>query len=541
MTDFEGLTAARQRIAAAYDPALLRDAGHRLADLLAAHLARAEASEGAVLPWVEPAVGVLDAAAFVRGPAGGMGSGVGQGPAGSVPLPPDRPELAGQFARLVEVMLARGLNLHDPRYIGHQVPAPVPLAGLFDAVGSVTNQVMAIYEMGPWATAVEQAMVAELGAAIGWVPDTFAGAVTHGGSLANLTGLLTARNVVLGDAWEQGLAGGAPSAAAPSVAPDATFAAAGGPGPDRGAVLVAHAEAHYSVARAAGILGIGSRRVIRVGLDGRGRMDPRLLAEELTRLYRLGRPVVAVVACACATPTGAFDPLPEIAEVCGKHGVWLHVDAAHGGAAVLSERHRHLVAGLERADSVVWDAHKMLFVPGLCAFILYRDKAHRFEAFMQDAPYLFDPAAPGLAEYDSGMKTVECTKRAAAFGLWGVWSLFGRQLFADMVDVTFALGRAFYDKLEAAGDFVPLNDPECNIVVFRHVPEALRDAPEERLGDFQLELRRRIIESGDFYVVPFKRDGVGALRVTIINPLTTPAHLDALMDALRRHGRELLS
>ena len=305
-------------------------------------------------------------------------------------------------------------------------------------------------------------------------------------------------------------------------------------------VLLAHADAHYSVARAAGILGLGSRQVVRVGLDERGRMDPRRLDEELTRIRARKQPIVGVVACACATPTGAFDPLDDIADVCGRHGVWLHVDAAHGGAAVLSDRHRHLVAGLERADSVVWDAHKMLFVPGLCAFVLYRDKAYRFEAFRQDAPYLFDPAAPGLAEYDSGMKTVECTKRAAAFGLWGVWSLFGRQLFADMVDVTFALGRSFYEKLQAAGDFVPLNDPECNIVVFRHVPAALRDASPERLGDFQLELRRRIIESGDFYIVPFKRDGIGALRVTIINPLTTPAHLDGLMEALRRHGRELL-
>jgi L-2,4-diaminobutyrate decarboxylase len=269
-------------------------------------------------------------------------------------------------------------------------------------------------------------------------------------------------------------------------------------------------------------------------------MDPQRLDEALARVRAKGRPVVGVVACACATPTGAFDALNDIADVCESHGVWLHVDAAHGGAAVLSDRHRHLVAGLERADSVVWDAHKMLFVPGLCAFVLYRDRAHRFEAFRQDAPYLFDPAAPGLAEYDSGMKTVECTKRAAAFGLWGVWSLFGRQLFADMVDVTFALGRTFYEKLRAADDFIPLNDPECNIVVFRHVPAELRSASAERLGDFQLDLRRRIIESGEYYIVPFKRDGVGALRVTIINPLTTAADLDGLMDALRRHGRELL-
>ena len=449
------LAQARQRIAAAYDPCLFKAAGHQLADALAAHLSRGEHSEGPVLPWVEPPENIDDAAEFL-----------GRKEFDKCSTSED--EVADQFADLVRVMLERGLNLHDPRYIGHQVPAPVPIAGLFDAVGSVTNQVMAIYEMGPWATAVEQAMVRQLGAAIGWPPDSFAGTVTHGGSLANLTALLTARNAALGDVWERGVA-------------------CDGPRP----VLLAHADAHYSVARAAGILGLGSRQIVRVGLDEQGRMDPQRLDEELARLRDEKRPIVGVVACACATPIGAFDPLSDIADICRRHEVWLHVDAAHGGAAVLSERHRHLVAGLDRADSVAWDAHKMLFVPALCAFVFYRDKCHRFEAFRQDAPYLFDPAAPGLAEYDSGMKTVECTKRAATFGLWGVWSMFGRQLFADMVDVTFAMGRTFYEKLAASDDFEPLHEPQCNIVVFRHVPVELRDAPPERLGEFQLELRRR--------------------------------------------------
>ena len=301
----------------------------------------------------------------------------------------------------------------------------------------------------------------------------------------------------------------------------------------------AHADAHYSVARAAGILGLGSRQIVRVGLDERGRMDPRRLDEELTRLRARNQPIVAVVACACATPIGAFDPLDDIADVCRRHGVWLHVDAAHGGAAVLSDRHRHLVAGLERADSVVWDAHKMLFVPGLCAFVLYRDKAHRFEAFRQDAPYLFDPAAPGLAEYDSGMKTVECTKRAAAFGLWGVWSLFGRQLFADMVDVTFALGRTFYEKLAAADDFVPLHEPA---VQHRGLParagRAARRSARTRRATSSSSCAAASSNRATSTSCPSKRDGIGALRVTIINPLTTPAHLDRLMDALRRHGRD---
>ena len=250
---------------------------------------------------------------------------------------------------------------------------------------------------------------------------------------------------------------------------------------------------------------------------------------------------VAVAAAACATPIGAFDPLESIAEVCQKHGVWLHVDAAHGGSACFSRKHRHLVAGLDQADSVVWDAHKMLFVPGLCAFVFYRDARHRFAAFQQDAPYLFDPSAPGIAEYDSGLKTVECTKRAAAMGLWGTWSLFGPGLFEDLVDITFDLGQSFYEKLVAAPDFEPLHEPQCNIVAFRHLPDALRHAAPKQIGEFQLELRRTVIESGEFYLVPTQADGVGALRVTLINPLTTPDHLDALMDALRRHGSALLS
>jgi L-2,4-diaminobutyrate decarboxylase len=300
---------------------------------------------------------------------------------------------------------------------------------------------------------------------------------------------------------------------------------------------VVHTDAHYSVARAAGILGLGTDQVVRVGLDARRRMDVRQLDDTLRGLRAAGRPIVAAVACACSTPVGAFDPLSDVADVCRRHGVWLHVDAAHGGAACLSPRYRRLVAGLDRADSLVWDAHKMLFVPGLCAFVLYRNAAHRFQAFQQDAPYLFDPAAPGLAEFDSGLRTLECTKRAAAFGLWGLWTLCGEQLFADLVEVTFSMGRVFYEKLAATPDFVPLHEPECNIVVFRHVPAALAGAGADLLGQFQLELRRRVIESGAFYIVSTKLDGQGALRVTIINPLTTPDHLDELLDVLREAGK----
>lgn len=522
------LSAARRRISAAYDPRLIEAAGHRLADLLAEHLRSVQASESVVLNWSDPRELIEAAAATVASPLRnapplnkrGAGGGAAQTD------PPALPDLTSRFAELVQTALANGINLHDPRYVGHQVPAPVPIAGLFDAIGSVTNQPMAIYEMGPWATAVEYAMVGRLAECLGWQGTDYAGIVTHGASLANMTALLVARNVALGDSWERGVAAGVKTG---STSDDS-----------RPPQLVVQADAHYCIARSAGILGLGTNNVVKAELDDRRRMDPARLDATLTKLRESRTPIVAVVACACATPIGAFDPLEEIADVCARHGVWLHVDAAHGGAALLSARHRHLVAGLERADSLTWDAHKMLFVPALCAFLFYKNKRHSYEAFRQSAPYLFDPSVPGLAEFDSGLRTVECTKRAAAFGLWGVWSLFGPQLFADMVDVTFALGKTFYEKLRAAPDFVPLHEPQCNIVMFRHVPAELRDAPPERIGAFQQQLRRSVIESGRFYLVPAAHNGVATLRCTLINPLTTEAHLDDLLETLREAGKGIL-
>lgn len=504
MPTTSALSTARQRIVAVYDPQLLREAGRRLIDQLADHFQHVQAGEGPVLPWREPAENVAEASECL---------------ARHISATADREQVVEHFSRLIALSLQHGHHLHHPRYIGHQVPASVPMAGLFDMIGSATNQPMAIYEMGPWATAVEHALTDQLGQRIGWKPDSFAGLITHGGSLANLTALLAARNVALSDAWESGLA-----AHRAQQLP----------------VLVVHGDIHYSVSRAAGVLGLGTAQVLRVGLDAERRMDPRQLSALLETLRREQRPVVAVVACACSTPIGAFDPLTEIAEVCRQYGVWLHVDAAHGGSACLSERYRHLVAGLELADSVAWDAHKMLFMPALCAFVFFRDKQHRFEAFRQEAPYLFDPVAPGLAEFDSGLRTFECTKRAAAMGLWGVWSLFGPQLFADLVDVTFEMGEVLHGKLQAAPDFAPLHHPQCNIVVFRHIPPQLRNASAEELGTFQLALRRRVIESGAFYIVSTKLDGIGAIRVTIINPLTMPEHLDQLLETLRDEGQRLL-
>jgi L-2,4-diaminobutyrate decarboxylase len=499
------IAAARARVAAAYDPAALESAGQRLMSVLAKHFRQVESRDANVLNWKPPEVRVREARRFLDTYSVALGN-----------HPASDPTFNSRLVELARESLARGQNLHHPRYVGHQVPAPIPLAALFDLVGSITNQCMAIYEMGPWATAAEHAVIDAVGERLGFSPGQFAGLVTSGGSVANLTGLLTARNVTIGNAWSAGLSGRDPAP-----------------------VLLAQADAHYSVTRSAGILGLGTNQIVLAALDGRRRMDANRLEESLRDLRSRGVPVVAVSAAACATPIGAFDPLADIGDVCRRHGVWLHVDAAHGGALAFSARHRHLLAGIEQADSVVCDAHKMMFMPALCAMLFYRNREHRIATFHQDAPYLFDPTCPELRDYDSGIVNLECTKRAAAFGVWGIWSMFGPELFGDLVDVTIDLAQRFHAMLEAADDFEALHEPQCNIVAFRYVPEELRDAPIEKLDAFQLQLRRAVIESGEFYLVQSRIDGRPVLRTTMMNPLTTADDLRELLDCLRQFGKEL--
>ena len=411
MSSTHDIGEARQRLAAAYDPARYRQAAHAVVDLLADYLARAASSTTHVLNWRPPLENVREAGDALRR---------FEGLSAAEPATPE--QFVSRVRELATLAVSRGQTLHDPRYVGHQVPPPLPIAAVFEAIASATNQAMAIYEMGPWATGVEETLVSELGEAIGFPRGSFAGFITSGGSLANLTALLTARNVALGDVWRTGLSGG--TGAAP--------------------VIVAHAEAHYCIARAAGVLGIGSQQVIKAALDERQRIDVPALEGQLRDLRAQGRPIIAVVASACTTRTGAFDALPAIADVCAAHKVWLHVDAAHGGAACLSPRHRHLVEGLHRADSVVLDAHKMLHVPALCTFVFYRDAAKQ-----QHLGGTTQRVAPRVVQLTEGAQEVDPLREVRVDGVEHAHLV---ALGADAAEVDGRLAAERKAAQEAAGD-----------------------------------------------------------------------------------------
>jgi L-2,4-diaminobutyrate decarboxylase len=381
-------------------------------------------------------------------------------------------------AALLRRVLGDSIKLHSPRYVGHQVTPPHPEAALWDLVASILNNGMGVFEMGAAGVAIEQAVIRWMAAKLG-LPDGADGIFTHGGSMGNLTALLAMREAKCAS-WDAG-------------------------SNELPAVLVAES-AHYSIKRSVQIMGWGAGGAIPVPVDARFRLRPDALS------LPEGRRVIGVVASAASTGTGAYDPIPPIADFCARHDLWLHVDGAHGASAAVSAKYRHLVDGIGRADSVVWDAHKMLNVPALATAVLYRDTRSSLLPFREEAAYLFH----GDQRWDLGHRTIECTKRMISLALYATLASPARgEAWLDAyVTEKYDQARRFAARARAAG--LEVIEPDANIVCFR--PSG-KDVPA---------LRTKLLDR--FYVV---QTTIGApwLRVTIINPATTDADLDELIRA----------
>src|SRR3954471_19477447 len=261
---------------------------------------------------------------------------------------------AESFGAFLADYLARTTRLHHPGALAHQVAVPDVPSALADLVHGVINNPMAIYEMGAAAATIEVAVLEWMIEKIG-CPRGAGGVLTHGGSLAGLTAMLAARAHAAPDAWTRGV------------------------GTDL--ALLVPPSAHYSIKRAAAILGLGEDAVVELETDALERIRPERLDAALKRAHAAGRRPMALVAAACATSTGLHDDLVAIGEFCRRRGVWLHVDAAHGASALASPDHRHLLRGIEAADSVIWDAHKMMRTSALAAAVLLREEWRLEAAF----------------------------------------------------------------------------------------------------------------------------------------------------------------
>lgn len=414
------------------------------------------------------------------------------------------------LARFTTKYLASTTRLHHPAYLAHQVSVPHYAGALAALIDGFTNNPMAIYEMGPGAASIEYMIVNWLLEKVGWQPpplkmqkdsdQTFGGGVlTHGGSLANLTALIAARKRIVPNVWQKGN----PSDLA----------------------LLAPAECHYSIARAAGILGIGRQAVYRLDVDDNGVVISDRLPAAYQCLKNDGKRAIALVANACSTSVGLYDPLQEIGAFCQEQNLWFHVDGAHGASALLSNKHRKLLQGVDLADSLIWDAHKLMRTPVLCAALLVRDHRTLDDAFEQEASYIFhDKEQPGV---DFIHRTVECTKAGLGLKLFMVLAALGEQGVAAYVDRQFLLTMQAYDYIQRLPEYECAVKPQSNILCFRIKGN---DA-------LQLKLRDKLIAQGDFYLSTTTFNEKRYLRLVIMHPDTT---MD-VVERLVRNMQQLLN
>jgi L-2,4-diaminobutyrate decarboxylase len=474
MTRYETL------LSEAFDAESFRRQGHQVVDALADFLAASTPEQRKrVLPYEDPET-------MLRSWAGRFG-----------------PAPAADFPALVGEVLARSNDLLHPRYIGHQCTTALPLAALGGFVGQFLNNGSAVYEMGPVNVAMERNLIAWMAGLAGWI-DGADGVFTSGGSIGNLTALLAARQARSQDnVWTAGLGD-----------------------EDRLAVLVSE-QCHYSVRRAAAVIGLGEEAAVSVAVDDRFHMTPGGLNRAFDEARRRGRRPIALVANACSTATGSYDDLGAAADFAAAHGLWLHVDGAHGAAALLSEKYKHYLDGLGRADSFIWDAHKNLLMPALITGVLFRQGRHSYEAFSQKASYLFEKES-GEEWYNFAHRTIECTKTMMGLRLFVSLAAYGTDFFGGYITAMYDLARDFARLLRESGDFETAVEPESNIVCFRHLKKGETD-----LDGLQKRIRRTLLEKGSFYVVQTELRGRHWLRCTLINPRTTIRDLDALLQEIR--------
>ncbi len=405
----------------------------------------------------------------------------------------------GEPLHLFSEILQHSIHVHHPRYIGHQVSVPALVGTLAGLVSDVLSNGSAVYEMGMASNALEKVITDFVAQLIGFQNGT--GFLTSGGSLANLTAMLAARKAKApSDVWTSGHQ-------------------------EKLAVLVSE-EAHYCIDRAARIMGLGSEGIVKIPVNERFEIRIDLLEKYLQEAQNQGLTVFALIGCACSTSTGSFDDLEALANFAEKHDLWFHVDGAHGGAAIFSEQHKHLLKGIARADSVVIDFHKLLLTPALATALIFKNASDSYHTFSQKAQYLWD-SQQDEEWWNSGKRTFECTKFVMALKIYAIIKTYGIRIFEANVTHLFSVAKKFADIIKQRSNFELAIEPKANIVNFRIV-----NVSENESDTLNGAIRKKLIQEGKFYIVQTTLQGKLYLRVTIMNPLTTENDLIALLNEI---------
>lgn len=415
-----------------------------------------------------------------------------------------------------EKVVRHSVAVHHPACTAHLHCPPLTAALAAEQLTSAMNQSMDSWDQSPAATILEAKM-------IDWLCSRFFGGTagdgifTSGGTQSNFMGLLLARDRFLRDRmnWNVKLKGLSAYAS-------------------RMRILCSEV-AHFTVKQAAALLGLGEEAVILVDTDRQYRMDLLDLDKKFYHLKRNGYLPFAIVATAGTTDFGSIDPLPEIAKRAQAEELWLHVDAAYGGALLMSDRYKHLLAGIERADSLAVDFHKLFYQPISCGAFLLKDKAH-FSLIRRHADYLNSEEDDLLGIPHLVSKSVQTTRRFDALKLFVSLQAIGRIRFAEMIEHTLEMAQkaAWFIRRDQRLELI--NDPPAlNAIVFRYLPLS-----DEICGNrINRDIRDVLLQEGKAVIAHTKVNGAACLKLTLLNPMLTVEELTDLLQEIKQTGLKL--
>jgi glutamate decarboxylase len=457
------------------------------------------------------------------------------------PLIPEEPTYVSEYTEFVkEKLVAQSVHTAAPGFIGHMTSAlpyfMLPLSRIMTAL----NQNLVKVETSKAFTPMERQVLAMLHRLVyrrevdfypPWVHNSrhALGAFCSGGTIANITALWVARNRL--------------------CAPDGDFkgiAAAGLPGSLKhlgvaGLAVLVSERGHYSLGKAADLLGIGRENLLRIETDDNNRINLRLLRERLFQLKQQNIRPLALVGIAGTTETGNVDPLHEMADIAALENCHFHVDAAWGGPTLFSERYAPLLSGIERADSVTLDAHKQLYVPMGAGMVVFKDPT-ALSAIEHHAAYILREGSKDL-----GSHTLEGSRPGKSMLVHAGLSIIGRKGYELLIDLGIERARSMAEKVRNHPDFELTSEPELNILTYRYNPQVVRRllpelTPAQRCRANQLLdqvnqlIQKDQREAGKTFVSrtrlrtrTYGTKVITVLRVVLANPLTSDEILDAVL------------